>query len=80
MKNYDRNLLVVSKNSFISEQAIEQELESLNEILVNFEKPEQFCRSHELVNRNRITQNAAKILIESRRKKLRSFRFLINKN
>jgi hypothetical protein len=75
-----RDILVVVKNQFLSEQAIEQEVACLHEILRFAESNEQFCRAHELVDRNRITQRAKKILYESRYYKLRAFRFLINKN
>ena len=80
MKRPSRNLLVMLKGEFISEQAIEQEMEYLHEILVQVESPEQFCIAHELVDRNRITSNKKKILKEAGNSHLREFRFLINKN
>lgn len=75
-----RDILVVVKNQFLSERAIEQEVACLHEILHFAESHEQFCLAHELVDRTRITQRAKKILKESRYFKLRPFRFLINKN
>jgi hypothetical protein len=80
MRNYDRKLLVIVKNNFLNDQAIDHQMECLNVILAQVEIPGQFCLSHELVNRNRITRNPAKILKESRHRHLRPFRFLINKN
>ncbi|HEX7906380.1 MAG TPA: hypothetical protein VF487_21045 [Chitinophagaceae bacterium] len=80
MKSSKRDILVVVKNQFISDDAIEQEVEYLNEILRNTESPEQFCIAHELVDRNRITRKEKKMLKEANYFHLRPFRFLINKN
>jgi len=52
----------------------------LQQILLTVFTPEQFCISHELVNRNRITRRAKKILQEAAYSGMRPFRFLINKN
>ncbi len=68
------------KNEFMTERAIEQEVECLNEILLKIESPENFCIAHELVNRNIITQSSSKIIKAIRLAELKPFRFLINKN
>jgi hypothetical protein len=75
-----RDLLVLLKNQFSSQDAIEQEVESINEMLVQAESPEQFCMAHELVIRDRITSKPKKILRAVRYTELKPFRFLINKN
>jgi hypothetical protein len=80
MKTPNRDLLVLLKNEFASQRAIEQEVESINHILVRAESLEQFCRAHELVDRNRITSRAKRILRAARYAELKPFRFLINKN
>jgi hypothetical protein len=80
MKMPTRDLLVLLKNEFMSQQAIDHEVECLNDILRTAESDEQFCIAHELVNRNSITSSSRKILKEIRRIELRPFRFLINKN
>jgi hypothetical protein len=80
MSNYNRNLLVVIKDHFLNERAIEKQMDCLNELLAHVEGPEEFCLAHELVNRNFITRKREKILNESRHFHLRPFRFLINKN
>jgi hypothetical protein len=80
MKNPSRNLLMLLKNQFMSQQAIEHEVECLNEILFETESPEHFYTAHELVDRNRITSKPDKILNAIRFTELKSFRFLINKN
>lgn len=80
MKNLNRDLLVLLKNEFMTEKAIEQQVEYINEILLKAEAPESFCTAHELVNRNRITQDHHKIAKEAGHPELRPFRFLLNKN
>ena len=80
MKIPNRDLLVLLKNEFMSQQAIEQEVECLNHLLLNAESTEQFCIAHELVDRNRITTRRKKLLEAIRYTELKPFRFLINKN
>lgn len=76
----NQNLLILFKTGRLDEKAIACEIESLHEILLSIETPEQFCIAHELVNRNKITSNPKKILSEAKHFRLRTFRFLINKN
>lgn len=80
MKMPNRDLLVLLKSEFMSQQAIEQEVECLNDMLRLTESDEQFCIAHELVDRNRITSNTKKILKAIRFTELKQFRFLISKN
>lgn len=80
MNGAKRDILVVVRNQFVSDDAIEHELECLNAILRKTETSDNFCTAHELVNRNRITRKRYRILRESRYFRLRPFRFLINKN
>ena len=75
-----RDLLVLLKNEFMSQRALDHEVECLNDILRTAESDEQFCVAHELVNRNRITAKPRRILKAIRYTELRPFRFLINKN
>ena len=76
----DRDLLVLFKNEFMSQQAIDHEVESLNKILRRTDMPHEFCKAHELVRRNRITQNSEKLLEAFRQPSLKPFWFLISKN
>ena len=76
----NRNLLVVLKSGFMSEAAIEQQVECINTILFTVESADPFCIAHELVDRNRITSNRNKIHKEANYRNLRPVRFLINKN
>ena len=80
MKMPNRDLLVLLKSEFMSHQAIEQEVECLNDMLRCTESDDQFCIAHELVDRNSITSNPKKILRAIRFTELKQFRFLINKN
>ncbi len=80
MKMPNRDLLVLLKSEFMSQQAIEHEVECINDMLRCTESDDQFCIAHELVDRNRITSNPKKILKAIRFTELKQFRFLINKN
>lgn len=80
MKPFSRNILLFSRDEFMSEQAIEKEVAYLNGILTMADTAEAFCNSNELVDRNSITSNPRKILKECNHFQLREFRFLINKN
>jgi hypothetical protein len=80
MKMPTRDLLVLLKNEFMSQRAIDHEVDCLNDILRTAESDEQFCIAHELVDRNRITSKPKKILKAISYVELKPFRFLINKN
>jgi hypothetical protein len=80
MRGPKRDILVVVKNQYLSEQDIEQEVQCLNEMLRITETQEEFCKAHELVDRNRITNRPQKILRVIRFAELPAFRFLLNKN
>ena len=80
MKMPTRDLLVLLKNEFMSQRALDHEVECLNDILRTAESDDQFCIAHELVDRNRITSRPGKIKKAIRYSELKAFRFLINKN
>lgn len=80
MENAIRDIFLIVKNKFPAEEVMEQEMNSLNRILINVENPDVYCLSHEYVNRNAITQNKTLILKASYQKELNAFCFLINKN
>lgn len=80
MHPFDRNLMVLLRTEFMSEQSIEQEVENIHNILIDVEVPEIFCEVHELATRNRISNNPNKILMASLEPELKAFCFLINKN
>jgi hypothetical protein len=72
--------MVMLKHEHMSDYAIQQEVEKLNQLFIQTESPVAFCAAHELVNRNHITSNTKKMLKEAQFYELRPFRFLINKN
>jgi hypothetical protein len=80
MRGPKRDILVVVKDQYLSEQDIEQEVQCLNEMLRVTETQEEFCKAHELVDRNRITNRPQKIVKAIQFSELQPFRFLINKN
>ena len=80
MINLHRDITVLLKYEFMTENIIRQQVEILNKLLVQTESQESFCIAHELVDRNRIISNKKKVLKESCFINLRPFRFLINKN
>lgn len=80
MKMPTRDILVLLKNEFASQQSIEQEVDCLNHILMKAESFEQFCIAHELAERYGITSKPKKILRAIQLVELKPFQFLINKN
>jgi hypothetical protein len=76
MKSHSHSLLVFFQHAFF----IEEEEERLYQIIAQTRSIEQFCIAHELLDRNRITSKADKIINELYRKDKRPFRFFINKN
>ena len=80
MANSNRNLLVLFVTGKLDDRAIELEAGSLNKILADFGSSENFYNAHELVNRNRITSRKKTILRETSYRRLRPFRFLLNRN
>jgi hypothetical protein len=75
-----RDIMVIVRNEFMSQRALESEIRKINSILFRTESSSQFCISHELVDRNRITSKTNRILKLVRKTELGSFRFLICKN
>ncbi len=80
MKNQNRNIMMLLKIEFLTEQKVEQEVEQLNEILLKTETPDNFCIVHELAQRISITRKRKKLLDVFRQSELKAFWFLINKN
>jgi hypothetical protein len=79
MKNYDRDLLVLYKAGKYNDDLLQREVECLHQILLQVERNEVFCLSHELVSRNRIS-GKTKAILKIIGKNLKPFQFLICKN
>jgi hypothetical protein len=82
MKTKNRDLLVLLKDDFRTEQAIENELERLNELLLRTETINNFCVANEVLdfNRYKIYQEYNKIVKVVKQDKLKPFQFICNKN
>ena len=75
-------MLVLLKDEFRNEQAIENELEKLNEILHYTETIENYCIAYEVIdlNKYKIYSQRNKIIQVINQEKLKPFQFICNKN
>lgn len=82
MKTPNRDLLVLVKDDRLDKDAIEFELEQLNQLLFVFETVDNFCVAHEVfdLNKYRIIHNAKKVRLAMSQKELKPFVFISNKN
>jgi hypothetical protein len=82
MKSPDRDLLVLLKDETMSEQAIEQEVEKLNSMLVNIESSDGFYSSHEMLDLNKFKLIHDRKIISQmcKDKQMKPFTFLCNLN
>lgn len=82
MKTPNRDLLVLVKNDHLNEQAIELELERLNQLLFNYETIDNLCTAHEVFDLNvyKIHNNFKLLKKVISKKHLKPFEFLFNKN
>ena len=82
MKASNRDLLVLLKDESMSNQAIEQEVESLNELLHDVESAEEFCRVNEVIDMNRykIHREQKSLVQVMYQPELKPFVFLSNMN
>jgi hypothetical protein len=77
-----RDLLVLLNNELKSQQAIDQEVEWLHDVLFHVESIDNFCIAHEVIdiNRHKIITNGGKIKKVVSNKIQKPFEFLSNKN
>ena len=82
MKTPNRDLLVLVKDDRLDKEAIEFELEQLNQLLYVFETVDNFCVAHEVfdLNKYKIIHNAKKIRQVMNQRELKPFVFIFNKN
>jgi hypothetical protein len=80
MPKREREIVLLSNTSLLSEEALEKELCDLDVILQQAESPGVFAKTHELVRRNYITRNPEFLKNIFYRHRLKSFWFLIGKN
>jgi hypothetical protein len=82
MKPSNRDLLVLVKDDFGSEQDMRSTLDALNEMLYHAESHENYCRVTELIdlNRYKIYSSSDKIMKALQQPALKPFQFINNKN
>ncbi|WEK37092.1 MAG: hypothetical protein P0Y53_06225 [Candidatus Pseudobacter hemicellulosilyticus] len=82
MKTPNRDLLVLVKDDHLTEKAMENELEQLNQLLFEFETVDNFCVAHEVfdLNKYRILHDAKLIRKLIGEPELTPFVFICNKN
>jgi hypothetical protein len=82
MKTPNRDLLVLVKDDHLDKDAIEFELEQLNQLLFVFETVDNFCVAHEVfdLNKYKIIYDAKTIRQIMNQKELKPFVFISNKN
>lgn len=78
--NRERELVLLSKTALMSEKALEKELISLEQLFQYAESEPAFCKTHEIVQRNRITSKKEKLTRVFYQHQLKPFWFLVNKN
>jgi len=82
MHRSNRDLLVLFKEELMTPQAIEHEVELLHELLYTVEKMDNLVIAHEVINLNRykVQKDHHTIRETLRKKDLKPFIFLNNKN
>ncbi len=75
-------MLVLLKDESMDNQAIEHEVELINEMLFHVESPETFCRANEIIDMNKYkVLHDQKYLVQLMyQSELKPFIFLCNKN
>jgi hypothetical protein len=82
MKSSNRDLLVLVKDDFESEQAMQSTLHALNEMLFHAESYENCCLVNEIIdlNRYKIYSSPEKMMKVLQQPNLKPFQFICNKN
>jgi hypothetical protein len=82
MKNSNRDLLVLVKDAYTNNEAMQFELQQLNMLLVNFETLESFCIAHEVfdIQKYRVLSKKSQLQKIIEKETLKPFMFICNKN
>lgn len=82
MKNSNRDLLVLVKDAYTNNEAMQFELQQLNMLLVNFETLESFCIAHEVfdIQKFRVLTKRSQLQKIIEKETLKPFMFICNKN
>lgn len=78
----NRDLLVLMKDECLDEDAMQYELEQLNQLLLNFDTMANICPAHEVLDMNRykVIDKYAQVEKIMERDELKPFVFVYNKN
>jgi hypothetical protein len=82
MKNSNRDLLVLVKDAFTDQEAMQHELQQLNTLLGDIENLENFCIAHEVfdIHKYRILTKRSQLKKIIEKEPLKPFVFICNKN
>jgi hypothetical protein len=82
MKNANRDLLVLVKDAFSTQEEIQHELQQLNTLLLQYETIDSFCIAHEVFDMQKYRRVTNKTQLEKiiEKETLKPFIFLCNKN
>lgn len=82
MKNANRDLLVLVKDAYTNQEAMQYELQQLNMLLVNFETLDSFCIAHEVfdIQKYRVLTKRSQLQKIIEKETLKPFVFICNKN
>jgi hypothetical protein len=82
MKNSNRDLLVLVKDAYTDQEAMQHELQQLNLLLLNFETLDNFCIAHEVfdIQKYRILTKKSQLQKIIEKEPLKPFVFICNKN
>jgi len=82
MKNSNRDLLVLVKDAYTNQEAMQYELQQLNMLLVDFETLDSFCKAHEVfdIQKYRILTKRSQLQKIIEKETLKPFVFICNKN
>ncbi|AEW02314.1 hypothetical protein A4D02_30975 [Niastella koreensis] len=82
MKNSNRDLLILVKEAYINQEAMQYELHQLNTLLGDFETLDSFCQAHEVfdLQKYRILTKKAQLQKIIEKDTLKPFVFICNKN
>ena len=80
MNHSARDIIFLIRETELDSIVFEKEMGNLHQIFARTETISQFCRVHELVNRNTITSKRTRLMKFPHEDQHKPFRFLINKN
>lgn len=82
MKNSNRDLLVLVKDAYTNQEAMQYELQQLNTLLGDFETLESFCMAHEVfdIQKYRVLTKRSQLKKIIEKESLKPFVFICNKN